>query len=495
MPDVLECRKNVQKEECAIKRNETDPRDRQYEPDPSEQAQKRRKKAKKPNRGLRVAAVLLTIVLALEGLYCFVVFTDIPAIKSLREAYIETAMNTLSHQWLAKWFLPSYMIDEVVARQDQARKDQEGKISTWDKISASDATDKNGETVAPTEPTSQTDEERFYELFWELDRISFEDYVSAHPDVTANGWDNIYINEAGLNDDGTDIYTAMGERVLAVDAKNKILLVRVEGSGYQGVLAIAKDPSQLYNAPSAYIGSWGQQLEAIASAHDAVLGMTGSGFIDPDGNGSGGELAGYAMSQGESYGEHYVVTGYKRVELRESNLLYVTDASAPVAADTTDAVEFWPALVVDGEPAVENYEAFNGIQPRACIGQSEKKEILMLVIGGPHADPLLRHDDRDLHRHSHAPQGLSGPESGRRHERRSVVRRRVCDEVLQHQHHVPHAAERLALRRRWRRPIIFRVPFCCMPRACSSFFGFCGICPGKPCRMAAFCPEACRNPR
>ena len=66
--------------------------------------------------------------------------------------------------------------------------------------------------------------------------------------MTANGWDNIYINEAGLNDDGTDIYTAMGERVLAVDAKNKILLVRVEGSGYQGVLAIAKDPSQLYNA-------------------------------------------------------------------------------------------------------------------------------------------------------------------------------------------------------------------------------------------------------
>ena len=238
----------------------------------------------------------------------------------------------------------------------------------------------------------------------------------------------------------------MGERVLAVDAKNKILLVRVEGSGYQGVLAIAKDPSQLYNAPSAYIGSWGQQLEAIASAHDAVLGMTGSGFIDPDGNGSGGELAGYAMSQGESYGEHYVVTGYKRVELRE-NLLYVTDASAPVAADTTDAVEFWPALVVDGEPAVENYEAFNGIQPRACIGQSEKKEILMLVIEGRMPTRLLRHNDRNLHRHPHAPQGLSGPESGRRHERCSVVRRRVCDEVLQHQHHVPHAAERLALRR------------------------------------------------
>lgn len=229
--------------------------------------------------------------------------------------------------------------------------------------------------------------------------------------------------------------------MLAVDAKNKILLSAWRAAA---IRACSPSPRTLRSCitrlpPISAAG--GQQLEAIASAHDAVLGMTGSGFIDPDGNGSGGELAGYAMSQGESYGEHYVVTGYKRVELRESNLLYVTDASAPVAADTTDAVEFWPALVVDGEPAVENYEAFNGIQPRACIGQSEKKEILMLVIEGRMPDPLLRHNDRDLHRHPHAPQGLSGPESGRRHERRSVVRRRVCDEVLQHQHHVPHAAD------------------------------------------------------
>ena len=351
-------------------------------------------KADKPKKPLKVLAVVLTVILCLEGLYFLCIYSNIPFIKKYRTLYINTAMNTMRHQWLATYFIPAEIIDQVRYEYGLEIAKSVGTESQWGK-NADDTTTEpeqpgtnhiDAEIVEPEEPDPEELEQQardaFFELFWELDRISFEDYVSAHPDVTANGWDNIYINEAGLNDDGTDIYTAMGERVLAVDAKNKILLVRVEGSGYQGVLAIAKDPSQLYNAPSAYIGSWGQQLEAIASAHDAVLGMTGSGFIDPDGNGSGGELAGYAMSQGESYGEHYVVTGYKRVELRESNLLYVTDASAPVAADTTDAVEFWPALVVDGEPAVENYEAFNGIQPRACIGQSEKKEILMLVIEG-----------------------------------------------------------------------------------------------------------------
>ena len=380
MPDVLECRKNVQKEECAIKRNETDPRDRQYEPDPSEQAQKRRKKAKKPNRGLRVAAVLLTIVLALEGLYCFVVFTDIPAIKSLREAYIETAMNTLSHQWLAKWFLPSYMIDEVVARQDQARKDQEGKISTWDKISASDATDKNGETVAPTEPTSQTDEERFYELFWELDPDSVDAYVAEHPEAIANGWEKFYVNEAGLDQSGTSMISIYDEPVLAIDAENGVLLLRIQDTGYRGVLAVGKDPAALSIEMCSTLGSCGQLIGTTAEEHDGVLAMNASGFLDPGGNGNGGQLAGYAMSNGEAHGTHFGAWAYKRIELHEDNLFYIKDANSTVGEGCTDATEFQPAMIIDGVKYTTDY--WTDTQPRACIGQSDKYEILMLVIEG-----------------------------------------------------------------------------------------------------------------
>ena len=49
------------------------------------------------------------------------------------------------------------------------------------------------------------------------------------------------IDTPGIDDSGTSIRTTMGEQVLAIDAKNKVLLVRVEGSGYRGVLGVCAD--------------------------------------------------------------------------------------------------------------------------------------------------------------------------------------------------------------------------------------------------------------
>lgn len=362
----------------SIKSNASEPQDEKAQQSVTPRG--KRKKPKKKHRGLRIAAVLLCIVLALEGLYCFVIFTDIPAIKSLREAYIETAMSTMSHHWLAEWFFPEYMVNDVVTRIENAQKAQIGINSNW-RIHNTQPTKPPTSTEA-TEPPEDADESAFYELFWELNHTSFEDYLAENPDTLANGWENIYINEAGLDDEGTSIYTSMGEQVLALDAKNKILLVRVEGSGYRGVLAIAKDPAQLSCAPSEYIGSFGQSLEAIAENNNAILAMTGSGFIDEGGVGNGGLIAGYAMCNGESYGSHYSIPGYKRIELRKDNLLYITDVTEPVSSDVTDAVEFSPALIVDGKILVDGFSAWNAINPRACIGQSERKEILMLVIEG-----------------------------------------------------------------------------------------------------------------
>ena len=130
-----------------------------------------------------------------------------------------------------------YMVQSVVSRMDNSQKDQIGIISKWD----------NKDASAPTKPSETTPQEKeraeraaFFELFWELDNTTFEEYVMQHPDVLENGWNNIKINESGLDDDGTSIRTTMGEQVLAIDAKNKILIVRVKGSGFIGALAIAK---------------------------------------------------------------------------------------------------------------------------------------------------------------------------------------------------------------------------------------------------------------
>lgn len=361
---------------------------------------------------MRVAAILLCVVLFFELAYCFVMFTDNETISYYRERFIMTAMETNSHQWLAEYFFPAYLVDEVKLKRESSQQADNleslrpapSSSTEPDSSSGAALSSESDEPSSSSQSPEQTAEDAFYELFWELNRTSFEAYLDEHPDVLANGWENIYINEAGLNDKGTSIYTSMGEQVLAIDVPNKLLLVRVTGTGYLGVLAIGKDPAQLRCAASAGIGSYGQSLGKIVSSNDGVLGISASGFYDPNGAGSGGIIAGFAICEGKSYGTHYTMQGYKRVELTQDNKMYIIDSYKEVASDVTDAVEFSPALVVDGQTNVAGFYQWDGINPRCCIGQSERGEILMLVIEGRQigrsmgtgvetcADILLKHE-------------------------------------------------------------------------------------------------------
>ena len=324
-------------------------------------------------RRRRWPRVLLAVLAALAGLYCLCVFSDIPFIAKWRTIYIQTAMDTMNHQWLATAFIPRGVIDEAMALRGQAQQEQteHSSAGNW-----------AGEGPASVDVSGEED---FYKLFWELDRESMEAYLGAHPEALENGWAELYINEAGLSDEGTDIRTTMGEQVLAVDVPNRVLLLRVSGSGYRGVLAVAKDPSRLSVENSAYLGERGQTAGEIARAHNGVLAMTASAFIDEGGVGNGGALNGYAMSNGVGQGDH-LGWSYKRMELREDNCFYIVDASAPVDPAATDAVEFTPALIVDGERL--NTWGWDSLNPRAVMGQSDRGEILMLVIEGRLIDSL-----------------------------------------------------------------------------------------------------------
>ena len=345
---------------------------------------------RKPNRprrhgrGRRALIAVSVVLAALAALYCLFAFSDIPFIAKWRTIYIQTAMDTMNHQWLATAFLPQSVIDEAMAARNGAMQEQTQHNPSDDWADRPDA------TPAPSgdNGTSENDglsEDGFYELFWELDRGSMEDYLSEHPEALEDGWENLYINEAGLDDDGTSIRTAMGEQVLAIDVPNQILLVRVSGTGYRGVLAVAKDSSRLSVQNSAYLGDTGQTAGQIAESNGGVLAMTGSAFIDDGGVSNGGTLNGYAMSDGVGQGDH-LGWSYKRIELREDNYFYIVDASSTVDPDTTDAVEFTPAIIVDGVRL--NTWGWDSLNPRAVIGQSDKGEILMLVIEGRLLDSL-----------------------------------------------------------------------------------------------------------
>lgn len=361
-----------------------------YEQEPEEDLPKaKKKKTPRPYRGMRIAAILLSIVLFCESIYCVFAFSDIPFCVDLRNMYIDTALDTMQSRWLADYFLPRYIVAERERMKDSLGLQQYGQNSTRPEptqppaVIRDDPTDTDSEVdpTAPTEP-EQDPMEAFYELYWELNRTSFENYIDDHPEVLDNGWENIYINEAGLNDSGTSIYTSMGEQVLAIDVPNKLLLVRVQGSGYLGVLAIGKDPAQLRCEASEGIGSYGQKVGTIVDNSGGVLGMSANGFYDPNGGGNGGIIAGFAICEGKEYGYHYTRYGYKRIELTQDNRMYIIDSNQPVASDVTDACEFEPGLIIDGEFAVGGWYDWNANNPRACLGQSEYGEVLMLMIEG-----------------------------------------------------------------------------------------------------------------
>lgn len=97
----------------------------------------------------------------------------------------------------------------------QAQKDQIGMESNWGGETKPDGKPSTGQTAA------SEDEAAFYELFWEVEPTSMQAYLEAHPEALENGWENLYINEAGLDDEGTSIKTIQGEQVLAIDMPNQ----------------------------------------------------------------------------------------------------------------------------------------------------------------------------------------------------------------------------------------------------------------------------------
>lgn len=339
----------------------------------------------------KALAVVLIMVLFAEICYFVCVFSKNDFITKWRNIYISTAMETMSHQWLATAIIPREIIDDVMLAQATAKDSQVGLTSHWQKEELSNSADFSEPDAVQDPEHIQIDmmenkdpnelaKEQFYELFHELDMTSFEAYLADHPETLANGWQNLVINEAGLDDEGTDIQTIYGEQVLAIDFPNQILLIRIKGSGYQGILAVAKDPSRLSNRAASTIGEVGQTVGTIAAANNGILAMNGSGFMDDNGGGDGGTVTGFAMCDGVEYGYSFVAKGEKRLELHEDNLMYIYDTSDPVSPNCTDAVEWHPAIVVDGEDVVGM--GWDGLQPRACIGQSDKYEVLMLVIEG-----------------------------------------------------------------------------------------------------------------
>ena len=362
-----------------------------------------RAKSRKRHRFRNFCITVFSVLVFFECLYFWLCYTDNAFVSRWRNIYVQTALSTLSHQWLATDLLPAKVVNVTIERIDEGRKQQIDVNSSWNIPSQEQETKPSVvETIiehaaesgdsSSTEPDENGNlpywirmdregAEEFFDLFGEIDPVSMLDYLDANPEAMDHGWAGINIDKAGLDQNGTTITTTNGDQVLAVNAVDGVLLIRVRGSSWRGILAIVKDPARVGARYSAGIGSYGQTVKQIAERNGAILGVSGSGFVDPDGKGNGGQLSGYAMCDGVAKGRH-ALPGYKRLELREDNRFYIMDAPANTTDGTTDAVEFTPALIVDGDIVISEYTDWNGNHPRTILGQGSNGDIMMLVIEG-----------------------------------------------------------------------------------------------------------------
>lgn len=257
----------------------------------------------------------------------------------------------------------------------------------WDFGEAQDA-----QIVPLTNPAAGAEDAEkaaFFDLFYELDKRSMQAYLDEHPDALQNGWKGIAIDASGLDEEGTSIRTKLGEQVLAVNFEQSLLLLRVEGKNYRGVLAVAKDPARLRLANAENLGTQGQLVGEIGEANGAVLAMTASGVPETD-EGEGALAAGYAMSSGVGYGEHFtypVESGYCRAELSNDNVLSVVSTQDAVGKTCRDAVETVPTLILDGQK--QDLSGWTERSARTCLGQSGRLEMLLLAIEGRNTQDAL----------------------------------------------------------------------------------------------------------
>ena len=161
---------------------------------------KRKPKKEKIKKPLKTLAIWLTVLLVLEGLYFFCAYTTNEFVSHWRTVYINTALSTMRHRWLATALLPKDVVQEVIDYNTAISQQASGKTSSWEK---KDEAETPKPSVKPIDTDIQhvdemTEEERqalyrdaFYELYWELDQDSMEAYLADHPDTLANGWDNI----------------------------------------------------------------------------------------------------------------------------------------------------------------------------------------------------------------------------------------------------------------------------------------------------------------
>lgn len=325
-------------------------------------AQARRHPKKHISLGSIISKKYITIpicaVIVLVLTYLFLIFSNIPFIAYWRTIYIETAMTTADHQWLATAFIPKSVIDDVMSK----------KTDTSDVIGGSEHLT---ETTEPSETTDSLDSTTAPE--------TTDDVETTAPDTdseTAVSDPDDILGQANLKVGDKDY---AGYTVSVNDIEQGIVISDISGQGYRGKVMLIDDPSRVYLGTTTMKGVEGLRIRAMMEEYGAIAGINASGFADPNDSGTGGDIIGLSYSDGEYWGEE--VSYYGSILITEDDKLVVGNVRDWKNYEIRAGIQFGPVLIADGEAQIEGSGGY-GIQPRTAIGQREDGVIVFLVVDG-----------------------------------------------------------------------------------------------------------------
>ncbi len=302
--------------------------------------------------------------------YLLVIFIPTGPIANLRDIYIQTAMSTADHQWLATIPFPDWVIER--AWTDPNVKPPDAPDDSHLLETAGTDTEV---TTAATEPVTDVTTEP---AVTETETETAEPAQPTEPDI---------LGLATLKVGDTDY---AGNKVIVADEEEGLFISEftltshmMAPAKYHGYAMLIDDPSRVFvgSTPKPYVLGYrlGEMMDYYG---DIIGGINASGFSDPNDAGTGGDIIGACFSEGKFWGQ-YTNTMASVVLTDDDKLVVGWLQDWSKYTNIRDGMQFGPVLVDKGKNLIDEASGGGwGFHPRSAIGQREDGAIIMIVIDG-----------------------------------------------------------------------------------------------------------------
>ena len=275
------------------------------------------KKKKKQKKKKIMKKTIFFIVCDILAIICFIIMYG--PINTFRNKFVSTAMNTMTHKWMAKVFFSDKKIEDImnnnyfITIQDDANLD-DIVINTKEKTTYKDEYDKEILTRNP----------------------------------------------------GNDLY--------------KVLDLKVGGSN--AYLVAIYDPTKvkLISTKQFNVGGYGERIITMCERYGGVVCINAGGFVD---NGLGSDIPlGYVIQDGKiTWDNNTKANIIGMTEEGKLKLMSNTTGEEAIKAGIVDGLTFNPFLIVNGKELEIVGDPW-GSSPRMAIAQRKDGIILFLAIDG-----------------------------------------------------------------------------------------------------------------